>query len=211
MMFVRVCFRQVGDDGDRLRFDISLDASLRPLPIMSYFGFWGSLQRGEMATGVLLDPQGVIDVGGDANSRYHRTNVFERKVDLGQYVTVWWNFGGVEEEHTYMVEAMTDLTAISNANSPKFATTYLVDTVSKLPRFRARVIKSFDIEGYDNTVYRPPVGVEGDIAIFQDAYVFCPDDAIATSGEMITAVVEFDEVEILNPSGEFLIEREPNL
>ena len=205
-MFVRVCFKQVGDDGDRLRFDISLGVDKKPLPTMSYFGFWGSMQRGELANGVLLDPEGVIDIGHgvEINDRYHRSNIFERKLDLGQYVTVWWNFSGEADESTYIVEAITDLAAISPATPPDFATKFLVDAVTKLPRFRARVIKSFDIEGYDNTVYRPPIGVEGDIAIFQDVYVFCPDDAVAKSGEMITAVVKPDEVEIFNESGEFL-------
>lgn len=188
-MFVRVCFRQVGDDGDRLRFDLSVDSEKQPLATMSYFGFWGSLQRGEIASGVMLSPDGTIDVGhgGDANERYHRSNLLQRKIDLGQYATVWWNFGGEESESTYIVEAVTDLAAISSQSAPAFNTAYLVDSVAKLPRFRARVIKSFDIEGYDNAIYRPPIGVEGDLAIFQDEYVFCPDEAVSKSGEMITA------------------------
>lgn len=208
-MFARVCLKQVGEEGERLRFDISLDAEHRPLAIMSYFGFWGPMSQGADACGVLLDPQGVIDIGDfhDVTIRYHKTNIFDRKIDLGQYVTVWWKFTGSGEERIYIVEAVTDLAALSSADVPAFATAFLVDAVAKLPRFRARVVKSFDIPGYDNRIYRPPVGVEGDIAVFQDVYVFSPDDAVAKSGQMITVVVQPDEVEILNPSGKFLLQR----
>jgi len=35
------------------------------------------------------------------------------------------------------------------------------------------------IEGYDDTIYQPPIGVEGDVAIFQAQYIFCPDGAVS--------------------------------
>jgi hypothetical protein len=125
-------------------------------------------------------------------------------LELGQYITVWWDFGGEAVEHTYLVEAVTDLGAISPATPPILATRFFVDTVSKLPRFRARVAKSFDIEGFDNTIYRPPIGVQGDVAVLKDMYWFCPDGAVSKSGEIISVVVEPENLEIVNGSSEFL-------
>jgi hypothetical protein len=84
------------------------------------------------------------------------------------------------------------------------ATTFIVDAVSKLPRFRARMVKSFDIEGFDNTIYRPPMGVQGDLAVLKDKCWFCPDGAVSKSDEVISVVVEPENLEIVNGAIEFL-------
>lgn len=197
-MFVRASFRRVGDEDDRLRFDLSLDPSHMPLPIRSYFGYWGSFQRAEEGYGVLLTPGGIIDIGygGDLNDRYCRTNILERKIKLGEYVTVYWKVDGVESESIYVIEAVINLIANSSLSGMESAERIQIESMTNLPRFRARVVRSFDIYGYDNTIYRPPVGIMGDIARCHDSYIFCPDGAFSKSGQRITVFVDGEDLEI---------------
>ena len=198
-MMVRVCLRHVGPNGDRWRFDLTLGPDLLPLADKVHFGFWGALDGVGDAFGVLLRPDGVLDLGSDwdSHNRFHKTNLLQRKMVPGEYVTVWWKWGTTHDEHTYVIEAVMQLSAVTDLVSLSEATTFLVPSLENLPRFRARVKRSFDIEGYDDVVYRPPVGVEGDIAIFQDEYVFAPDNAISKKGELITAVVDPDDLELI--------------
>lgn len=63
------------------------------------------------------------------------------------------------------------------------------------------MIRSFDIKGYDGRVYRPPVGVQGDVAIFQEAVIFCPDHAVAKNGQLITVVVDPQDIELMADAG----------
>jgi hypothetical protein len=141
----------------------------------------------------------VIDMGSnwDINHRFHKTNLLRRKMVPSEYVTVWWKWGTESEEHTYIIEAVLQLSAVSDLVSLAAASTFLVPSLAKLPRFRARVKRSFDIAGYDDVVYRPPVGVEGDVAIFQDDYVFAPDNALSKKGELITVAVDPDDLELI--------------
>ena len=79
--------------------------------------------------------------------------------------------------------------------------TRTMSRLAQLPRFRARVVRSFEITGYDGVVYSPPVGVEGDLANFHGSYVFCPDNAVAKNGDLITVVVDENDLEMILDSG----------
>jgi len=202
-MQIRVCLRNVNSDGDRLRFDLTLHPDLKPVADKVYFGFWGAVGGVGDAFGVLLSPEGVIDLGSgyELYDRFHKTNLMQRQVTLGQYVTVWWDWGGNKEENTYQMEAVIQLSAVTELVTLQRATGLLVTHMSDLPRFRARVIRSFDIKGYDGRIYRPPVGVQGDVAILQSITIFCPDNAVAKNGQLITVAVDPKDIELLADSG----------
>jgi hypothetical protein len=113
-------------------------------------------------------------------------------------VTVFWRLKeAAPEDAIYCVEQLYKLSEISNElDLARVTQTYKLGDI-ELPKFRARVICSFNILGYDDTVYVPPVGVEGDIAFLKDAFYFCPDQAISIKeGKQIIAVVDPSCVEI---------------
>jgi hypothetical protein len=201
-MIVRVCMRQVGPDTDRLRFDISLGSDKKPLPDIAYFGYIGPFNGDEISAGALLTSDGQIDLGywWDRNNRFHKTNLLTKTIEIGQYVTVWWDFDAISEETTYVIEAVTQLSAVTELISMSDATRFQCQEVNEVPRFRGRVKKSFDICGYDNRVYRPPIGVEGDVANLQGAYFFCPDNAIAKNGDLITVLLDPENIEMITES-----------
>lgn len=174
-----------------------------PLADKVHFGFWGSLDGIHESFGVALTPNGFIDLGSgfETEERLHKTNLHQRKMETGQYVTIWWQWGGRPEENTYIIEAMLQLSALTDIVSVSDASSFFVPELAKLPRFRARVVRSFEITGYDGVVYVPPVGVEGDIAIFQNFYVFCPDNAVAKNGDLITVAVDENDLEMILDSG----------
>lgn len=198
-MFVRVSLRYVGEGDDRCRFDLSVGPDLFPLADKVYFGSWGALDGLHESYGAALTTAGLIDLGSvwGAVDRLNKTNLLQRKMEPGQYVTIWWKSDGKEEECTYVVESVLQLSALTDLVKLPDASSFLVPELAKLPRFRARVIKSFGIKGYDDVVYRPPIGVEGDVANFQGSYVFCPDNAIARNGDLITARVDIVNLEMV--------------
>lgn len=198
-MIVRVSLKHTYDATGRIRFDLNVGLNMRPLPNALYFGFFGAFNDTEFSNGVLLKPDGFIDMGSGytAGGRFHKTNILTKKIELGEYVTVWWKWGAEPIEATYVIEAVTVLSAVTEVVKISEATSFHVESIYGLPRFRARVVRSFDIEGYDGVVYRPPVGVEGDVANFQDYCVFCPDEAVAKDGQMITVIVDGDSLELL--------------
>lgn len=202
-MFMRVCLRHVGEGGDRCRFDLSLGPNLHPLTDKVHFGFWGALDGVHESFGVLLKPDGVIDLGSgwELPDRLHKTNLHDRRMELGQYVTIWWTWGDTQEENTYIVEAVLQLSGLTDLVTVPIAASFLTPDLVQLPRFRARVNKSFDISGYDDVIYRPPVGVEGDVANFHGDYIFCPDNAISKNGEQITVFVNAGHLEMIVDSG----------
>jgi hypothetical protein len=198
-MIVRVCLKSTNDETGRIRFDINVGDDMRPLPNIAYFGFYGPLKDTEFSNGVLLTSEGVIDMGYgfEISGRFHKTNLLNKKIELGGYVTVWWKWDAEPSEETYVIEAVTALSAVTQIIQIQKATSFLLESINNLPRFRARVVRPFDIEGYDGVVYRPPVGVEGDVAYFQGCIVFCPDDAVSESGDLITASVEPSDIELI--------------
>lgn len=200
MAVVRVSLKDMQLAADRIRFDLSIDDEFKPVADIAYFGFFGSMAKSEYSNGVLLTADGEIDMGGgyESSGRFHRTNLLSKTIRLGEYATIWWKWGADAEETTYAIEAVTLMSAVTNLVKVPEATQFHVESVASLPRFRARVIKSFDIHGYDNVVYRPPVGVEGDVAYFQDQCIFCPDDAISKSGMLISECVTFDDIELIS-------------
>jgi hypothetical protein len=172
---------------------------MRPLQNISYFGFFGSLNDTEYSNGVLLKSDGIIDMGYgfEMSGRFHKTNLLTKKIELGEYVTVWWKWDAEPSEVTYVVEAVTVLSAVTEVVKIPEATSFHIESIYSLPRFRARVVKSFDIEGYDGVIYRPPVGVVGDVAYFQGYCIFCPDDAVSKDEQLITVLVDEDDLELI--------------
>ena len=198
-MIVRVCMREVGPDTDRLRFDVSLGSDMKPLPDIAYFGYIGPFNGDEISAGALLNADGQIDLGfwWARNNRFHKTNLLTKRIEIGQYVTVWWDFESTAKETTYVIEAVTQLSAVTELISRPDATRFQCQKIDEIPRFRGRVKNSFDIRGYDKRVYRPPIGVEGDIANFQGAYYFCPDNAVAKNGDLIMVLLDPENIEMI--------------
>lgn len=198
-MIVRVSLRSTLDQTGKLRFDLNVGSDLMPLPNIAYFGFFGAFNDTEYSSGVLLKADGSIDMGTgyETSGRFHKTNILARKIKLGEYATVWWKWDAEPSEETYVVEAVTVLSAVTEVIKIPEATSVHIESIYGLPRFRARVVRSFNIEGYDGVVYRPPVGVVGDVAYFQDCCIFCPDGADAKDGQMITVTVDEANLELL--------------
>lgn len=198
-MFVRVCLKNVDDADDRIRIDLNVGLNMIPLPGLVYFGVWGSLEEYGHSWGIRLSSDSVIDLGlgYEWDSRFYRTNFHARRMEIGQYTTVWYKQGAVEQEHTFVVEAVMQLSAVTDVVLIADVTSSGIKTLEQLPIFRARVRKSFNIAGYDDTVYRPPIGVEGDVAYLQGCYVFSPDNAIAKDGKTITAIVDACNLELI--------------
>ena len=120
---------------------------MRPLPDIAYFGFYGALADTELSSAVLLSAEGLIDLGWgfETRGRFHQTNILSKRIELEGYATIWWKWEAEPVETTFVIEAVTHLTAISgHVDIPK-ATSVHVETVEGLPKFRARVVKSFNI------------------------------------------------------------------
>jgi hypothetical protein len=198
-MFVRVCLKNTADADDRIRIDLNVGLNMLPVPGIVYFGLWGPLDENGNSSGILLRSDSVIDLGGgyDLNDRFHKTNLHARRMEVGQYTTMWVKWGTDEQEHTYVIEAVMQLSAVTDVVLIADVTSSGIKTLEQLPIFRARVRKSFNIAGYDDTVYRPPIGVEGDVAYLQGCYVFSPDNAIAKDGKTITAIVDASNLELI--------------
>jgi hypothetical protein len=199
-MIVRVTLKSMDGIGERIRFDLCVDKDMRPLSGMVYFGFYGALNDTEVSGAVLLNTEGVIDLGWgfEARGRFHKTNVLTKKMELGAYATVWWKWEAEPTETTFIVEAVTQLSALTDLVTIPKATSVNIESLAGSPRFRARIVESFDIDEYDGVVYRPPVGVEGDVANFQDLCVFCPDNAASKSGQIFTVTVDPDLLELID-------------
>ena len=198
-MIVRVTLKSMDAVGERIRFDLSVDKDMRPLHGISYFGFYGAMTDTELSGAVLLNVEGVIDLGYgfESRGRFHKTNILRKKMEIGGYVAIWWKYGAEPTEATFAIERVTQLSAITDVAEIPKATTFHIETIEGLPKFRARVVKRFPINGYDGVVYSPPVGVEGDIAYFQDQCVFCPDGAISKDDRLITVSVDPDDLELI--------------
>jgi hypothetical protein len=200
MTILRVCLRNTDVHDERIRFDVSVDEVMKPLSEIAYFGYCGSLNDTEYSTAMMLCADGIIDsgCGFDTRARYHRTNLLTKRIKLGEYITIWWSWGNEPIESTFMVEAATVLSAVTESVTIQDATKFYIESISALPRFRARVVKTFNIVGFDNVVYRPPIGVEGMVAAHTDtSCIFFPDNAISKSGAMISAVVNLNHLELI--------------
>jgi len=199
IMIVRVSLKNADPQGNRIRFDLNVGNAMKPLQNMAYFGVSGALNDTEFSNGVVLRPDGVIDMGCgfERSGRFHKTNLLTKKICIGEYVTVWWEWDVEPSEATYVIEAVTVLSAVTEVVKIPEATSFHIESIYSLPRFRARVVRSFDIEGYDGVIYRPPVGVVGDVAYFQGYCIFCPDDAVSKDEQLITVIVNEDDLELV--------------
>lgn len=199
-MIVRISLKATNGQEYRVRFDLSLGKDMKPLANMAYFGFYGSFRNTEVSSAILLNADGTIDMGYgfETSGRFHRTNLLSKTVALNNYVTIWWKWEAEPEETTYLVEAVTVLSAITEDVKFEKVTKVNVETLLGLPTFRGRVIRSFDIVGYDDVVYCPPIGVEGDLAVFQGNLIFCPDNAVSKNGMLLTEIVDIGDVELMD-------------
>lgn len=198
-MIIRVCLNGASGNTDRIRFDLIVGQDMKPLLSSVCFGWYGAFTGSDVADGILLKPDGTIDFGCsfEGSGRFHKTNLLAKKIQLGEYVTIWWLWGSEPLEETYVIEAATVLSSITEFVTINHATFSHIETIEGLPKFRARVKRSFNIEGYDGVVYRPPIGVEGDVALFQSFCVFCPDNAVAKNGQLITTTVNTNNLELI--------------
>ena len=90
-MIVRVTLKSMDNTGERIRFDLSVDKDMQPLLGISYFGFYGAMVDTEFSGAVLLNTEGVIDLGYgfEARGRLDKTNVLNKKIEMGGYATMW--------------------------------------------------------------------------------------------------------------------------
>ncbi len=199
-MFSRICFHNAGVGTERIYVDMNLDTEFRIVPGIPYFGLYESKADTEVGGGIVLTPAGEFDLGWgfESSGRFHRTNLRLKKIELGGYMTVWWKWDAEPEEQTYVIASVTKLSETATKTDIPKATKFHIQTLEGLPKFRARVKRSFDIKGYDNTIYRPPVGVEGDVTRFQEYCVFCPDGATSKTGQLIVTDVDPDDIELMH-------------
>lgn len=196
-MFVRARFTSTTEQDHRFYFDLIVDDGYVAAAELVYFGFFGSLAKADQGHGVILLPAGFIDFGEPylTDQRYWQTNIHERAMRLGEYVTVWEK-GDAPSEATYRIDAITDLSFVKSAQP--FQPTLWKPSAQDIPQFRARTIQHIDIKGYDRMIYRPPIGTLGYVARVQTHLVFYPDNAVAKNRHMIDVCVNADDIELLN-------------
>jgi hypothetical protein len=198
-MIIRVRLTNTTVPEDIFLFDLMVDEFFMPLPEYPYFGYCGALNHTEDGYGVLLTADGVIDLGSlfSGDSRYHKTNLRQRKMVAGEYITIWVKFSGPAEEVTYRIDRVVQLSSVTPLVSFSKATQRSIQTVRGLPVFRARTVNPIVINGFDNTTYRPPIGTLGDIVRTQDTFLFYPDDAVAKNGQMIHVPIDPNDVQLI--------------
>jgi len=125
MLAVRVhfvhCDREMATSENYL-FDIVTGADGRPRDGMIFFGVWGLFAEPDNLFPVILTEDGEIDLGQAAVTnneypRYHRTNIRERKIILGELVTVWAEYeeatkAEVEMGYTLRISRITPLEGV---------------------------------------------------------------------------------------------------
>jgi hypothetical protein len=203
-MIIRVRFTNTTVPEDIFLFDLMVDEFFVPLPEYPYFGYCGALNHTEDGYGVLLMGDGVIDLGStvSSDSRYHKTNLRQRRMVGGEYITVWAKFSGPAEEVTYRIDRVVQLSSVTPLVSFCKATQRSIQTVRGLPVFRARTVTPIVIKGFDNATYRPPIGILGDVVRTQGTFLFFPDDAVAKDGRMIHVLIDPGDVQLVVESDE---------
>jgi len=182
------------DVRDWIYFDLLVDSERRPLRSFPSFGFSGSLNQRENGYPLLLLEDGTIDLGAFAasQSRFHKTNLYDRVLRVGEYVTVWWR-QPKEEAITFRIDSVTEI-----GDAPPLGTLKKGRDIhpSELAEIRAEVIQSFEFD-FNGETYSPPIGVQGSVSIAQGELLFWPDGVIV-DGDQINTPVNPDEIRILS-------------
>jgi hypothetical protein len=116
-MMVRIHFKDIDPEGegrDDYTFDIQVDAENKPVAGIPFFGIWGQFSDHNNCYPVLLQRNGQIDLGSQADlaaikedrlERFQRTNLRDRKMVLGEFVTFWVD----DEEFPYKISNVQKL------------------------------------------------------------------------------------------------------
>jgi hypothetical protein len=116
-MMVRIHFKDMDPEGegrDDYTFDIQVDAENKPVAGIPFFGIWGQFSDRNNCYPVLLQRNGQIDLGSQADlpatkedrlERFQRTNLRDRKMVLGEFVTFWVD----DEEFPYKISNVQKL------------------------------------------------------------------------------------------------------
>lgn len=103
MQYVRVKLVWPSDPSDTpYSFDLLLDLEGRVVGDWPIFGVAGGV-RGDYAYPLILGREGQLDYGASTaiQERFQRTNLRERCIRVGEYVTIWSVHG---EEWTYRLQ-----------------------------------------------------------------------------------------------------------
>jgi hypothetical protein len=191
MSIMRIGLQNVDVADDKMFFDVMV-ANADHLPVKGHpaFGFSGSFSKPVDSFPLTLFSDGTIDIGCFApiEVRYHRTNLLNHPMVVGEYVSIWWK-EKVEREITFQIRAVTKLDS-GFEHAP--ATDLML---GKIREYRAELVKSFDVE-ISGQKYRPPVGLQGSIAKLHGRLFFEPDGAILDD-QQIGLTVEEDEVRVI--------------
>ncbi|MBK3799703.1 hypothetical protein GAY33_10745 [Azospirillum brasilense] len=97
-------------------FDILLDAAGRVAGSWPIFGVAGGV-RGDHSYPLVLGREGQLDYGAGLQShqRFQRTNLRDRSIRVGEYVTIW---SADEDEWAYRVQEVIDLAQLAGASLP---------------------------------------------------------------------------------------------
>jgi len=97
-------------------FDLLLDANERIIGNWPIFGVSGGV-RGDASYPFVLGSEDQIDygVGCEGRYRFERTNLRERLIRIGEYVTIW---NADDEEWAYRVQEIIDLTQLAQRHTP---------------------------------------------------------------------------------------------
>lgn len=82
-----------GDHGDNYVFDLTLNDDNKPVYRHPCFGVWGYITDDNERFPFILTGDGMLDFGCQTDEgewdRYHQTNIFEKFIRIGEYITIY--------------------------------------------------------------------------------------------------------------------------
>jgi hypothetical protein len=116
-MMLRVHFKEIDSESegrDDYTFDIQVEAENKPVGGIPFFGLWGQFSDDQNCYPALLRKDGQIDLGNyehldprewNRDDRFQRTNLRDRPMVLGEFVTFWIHDhdSNQEEAYTYKI------------------------------------------------------------------------------------------------------------
>ena len=120
MKIVRVYFEHCEKEWspeDNYLIDMALNGDGLPKEKVCFFGVWGQLGAPDNLYPAVLMPDGRIDLGSAREQvspglRYHETNIRQRKIVVGELVTVWEpndDNPEIKTEYTLRIKAITSM------------------------------------------------------------------------------------------------------
>ncbi|MFA6279851.1 MAG: hypothetical protein WC612_03540 [Bdellovibrionales bacterium] len=106
---------------DDYTFDIVVDAKNKPLKKVPFFGLWGEFSKPDNRYPVVLLSDGQIDLGAarEEDDRFHKTNMHEKIIKVGELVTVWEpSSNGPSDEYTLEISLVKNLLELNNTYEP---------------------------------------------------------------------------------------------